>query len=84
MVSHRDPGIANWVDTTRHPEGYMAVRWAYPVKPRENMPWATARKVQLSEVMQHLPAETRLITPQERRAQIAIRQEHVQRRYRQH
>lgn len=84
VVSHRDPGIANWVDTTGHPEGYMAVRWAYPVKPKENLPWATARKVKLSEVLQHLPAGTRLITPQERRAQIAIRQEHVQRRYRQH
>ena len=84
VVSHRDPGIANWVDTTGHPEGYMAVRWAYPVKPKENLPWATAKKVKLAEVLQHLPAETRLITPQERRAQIAIRQEHVQRRYRQH
>jgi len=84
VISHTDPGIANWLDTTGQPEGYMAVRWAYPVKPKDNLPWATAKKVPLGEVRQHLPAETRLITPEERRQQIAIRQEHVQRRYRQH
>ena len=84
VISHRDPGVANWVDTTGHPEGYMAVRWAYSVKPKENLPWATAKKVKLAEVLQHLPAETRLITQEQRRTEIAIRQEHVQRRYRQH
>ena len=36
------------------------------------------------DLRQHLPADTRLISPEARRQQIAIRQEHVQRRYRQH
>lgn len=84
VIAHRDPGVANWVDTTGHPEGYMCIRWAYSVKPKENLPSAKVKKVKLSEVMQHLPAETRLITPEQRRAAIAVRQEHVQRRYRQH
>lgn len=84
VVAHSDPGVWNWLDTTGHPEGYMAVRWAYSVKPTENLPWATCRKVKLAQVLQHLPANTRLATPEERRAAIAIRQEHVQRRYRQH
>jgi len=84
VIAHRDPGIANWLDTTGHPEGYMAVRWAYSVRPKEDLPWATAKKVKLSEVRQYLPAECRLASPEERRAHIAIRQRHVQRRYRQH
>lgn len=84
VIAHEDPGVANWVDTTGHPEGYMTVRWAYPVRPKQDLPWATARKVPLAELMQQLPAGTRRVTPEERRHQIAIRQEHVQRRYRQH
>lgn len=86
VIAHEDPGVANWLDTTGHREGYLSVRWAYSTKPKEqeNWPWATAKKVKLAEVSQHLPAGTRRITPEERRRAIAIRQEHVQRRYRQH
>jgi hypothetical protein len=84
VIAHRDPGVHNWVDTTGHGEGYMCVRWAYSDKPKENLPSATVKKVRLGELMQHLPAATRMISPEERRRQIAIRQEHVQRRYRHH
>jgi len=84
VIAHRDPGIANWVDTTGHREGYMAVRWAYSHKPKENWPWATARRVSWAEIDQHLPPATARVTPQQRRLAIAVRQEHVQRRYRQH
>lgn len=84
VIAHSDPGVANWVDTTGQPEGYMTVRWAYPVRPKENLPWATARKVKMSEVLDVLPADTKRVTPEERQRQIAIRQEHVQRRYRHH
>jgi hypothetical protein len=84
VIAHTDPGIANWIDTTGHPEGYMSVRWAYPVRPKENLPWATAKVVKFAELVRHLPAHTRRVTPEERRATIAMRQEHVQRRYRHH
>lgn len=84
VIAHSDPGVANWVDTTGLPEGYMSVRWAYPEKPMDNLPWATARKVRISEVLDVLPAETKRITPEQRQREIAIRQEHVQRRYRHH
>lgn len=84
VIAHNDPGIANWVDTTGQPEGYMSVRWAYPEKPMDNLPWATAKKVRFDEILQHMPADTKRVTPEERRQQIAIRQEHVQRRYRHH
>lgn len=86
VIAHEDPGVANWLDTTGHPVGYLTVRWAYSVKPQEREKWprAVARKVKLAEVLGHLPEGTRRITPDERRRAIAIRQEHVQRRYRQH
>ena len=29
VVSHRDPGIQNWLDTTGLPRGYLSHRWAY-------------------------------------------------------
>ncbi len=84
VIAHVDPGVHNWLDTTGHPEGYMCARWAYSVKPKENLPRATAKKVRVEDVMRHLPATTRRVTPEERRAAIAVRQEHVQRRYRHH
>lgn len=84
VIAHRDPGIANWVDTTGHAQGYMTVRWAYSHKPRDHWPWATAQRVPFAEIDRHLPAGTRRVTAEERRAAIAVRQEHVQRRYRQH
>lgn len=84
VVSHGDPGIANWVDTTGQTQGYMSVRWAYSVRPTENLPWATAKKVKFKDIEQNLPLNTKRITSEQRLHQIAIRQEHVQRRYRHH
>lgn len=84
VIAHDDPGVANWVDTTGQPEGYISVRWAYPEKPMDNLPWATGKRVKFSDIASHLPADIKRITPEERRHQIAIRQEHVQRRYRHH
>lgn len=84
VIAHRDPGVANWVDTTGHPEGYMTVRWAYSQKPKDDWPWATAKRVPLAEIGRHLPSGTARVSAGQRRAAIAVRQEHVQRRYRQH
>ncbi|MBK6286074.1 MAG: hypothetical protein IPJ33_12730 [Gammaproteobacteria bacterium] len=85
VIAHRDPGIANWVDTTLLPEGYMSVRWAYGNKPTEPelMPSATATKIRFDQIGAHLPAARR-VSEQERRAVIRTRQRHVQYRYRQH
>jgi hypothetical protein len=83
VVAHRDPGVSNWLDTTGLPEGFMALRWTYSAKPAE-MPTARVWKVSLDEVRRTLPAGVRTVTEEERREQIRIRQEHVQRRYRQY
>jgi hypothetical protein len=82
VIAHRDPGVPNWLDTTGHPEGFMAPRWAYFEKPpQDRWPTIRATKVPFAEVRRHLPAATRSVSLEERQRQIAIRQRHVQRRF---
>ena len=83
VISHRDPGVPNWLDTTGLPEGFMALRWTYATKP-DALPAVEVMKVQLADVVKHLFPGTPTITPEQRREQVAIRQAHVQRRYRQY
>ncbi|MFI5394080.1 MAG: DUF1214 domain-containing protein [Candidatus Binatia bacterium] len=83
VIAHRDPGVPNWLDTTGYPEGFMALRWTYSQKP-DQLPTVQVMKVSFDEIRSHLPAGVRTVSAQERREQIRIRQEHVQRRYRQY
>lgn len=83
VIAHEDPGVQNWLDTTGHPEVFMAPRWAYSETPaQDRWPTITAKKVRLADVRAHLPQGTPDFTPEQRRAEIAARQRHVQRRYR--
>ncbi|MEE3062868.1 MAG: hypothetical protein VYA67_02735 [Actinomycetota bacterium] len=83
VVAHRDPGVHNWLDTTGLRAGFMAMRWTYP-QPTDRLPTVTVRKALLDTLFDHLPASTPRTTPEQRREQVRIRQEHVQRRYRQY
>ena len=83
VIAHRDPGVPNWLDTGGHSEGFMAPRWAYSeTPPQDQWPRIEAVKVPFSELRDHLPAATPVITPVQRRGQIALRQRHVQKRFR--
>ncbi len=83
VIAHRDPGVSNWLDTTGLPEGFMALRFTYPEKPEE-LPELALKKLSFDEIRAQLPADVCEVSPDERREQIRIRQEHVQRRYRQY
>jgi hypothetical protein len=83
VIAHRDPGVPNWLDTTGQTRGFLTVRWTYP-EPPDELPKVKVSTTPLSDVRQHLPAATRVMSPDERNEQIRIRQEHVQRRYRQY
>lgn len=83
VIAHLDPGVPNWVDTTGLPEGFMTARWTYPEKP-DRMPVVKVTKVPFAKIRTHLPNEVRTVSPEERHQQIRIRQEHVQRRFRQY
>ena len=79
VVAHRDPGVPNWLDTGGHREGFLTPRWAYSeTPPHDQWPSITAKKVRFGEIREQLPASTRTVTPDERREQIRVRQEHVQ------
>ena len=83
VVAHRDPGVPNWIDTTGQREGFLTPRWAYSeTPPKERWPTISAKKVRFDEIRAQLPKSTRTVTPSERSERIAVRQQHVQRRYR--
>ena len=83
VIAHRDPGVPNWIDTTGHPEGFMAPRWAYSeTPPPDQWPSITAQKLPFDAIRRHLPAGTRSVSAEERREQIRIRQAHVLKRFR--
>jgi hypothetical protein len=83
VIAHRDPGVANWLDTTGLPEGFMALRWSYSKLPGELRTTKTV-KVAVDAIKSQLPPGARTVSSAERRERIRIRQEHVQRRYRQY
>jgi len=83
VVAETDPGVPNWLDTAGHRGGFLTLRWTYSTPPAD-LPKTTVIKVPLAGVRQHLPAGTRVVSAEQRREQIRVRQEHVQRRYRQY
>lgn len=62
VISARDPGVHNWLDTAGHASGAIQGRWFEA----SEKPMPSIRKVKLADVLQHLPADTKLVNPQER------------------
>lgn len=69
VISARDPGVYNWLDTSGYPRGAIQGRWF----DTDERPTPTIKKVRLSEVLAHLPAESRRVTSEERDAMIRKR-----------
>ena len=81
MVSEKDPGVPNWLDTTGVPEGVFFLRFQglrTPI-PEEQAP--SVQLVKLAEIRDHLPPDTPVMGSEERRQQLAGRQLQIQRRY---
>jgi Protein of unknown function (DUF1214) len=74
VISSRDPGVPNWLDKAHHPWGMIQMRW----NKASDHPDPTIRKVRFAEVRKHLPADTPVVTPAERREQLRIRREGAQ------
>ncbi len=78
VISRRDPGVQNWLDTAGWSEGSFCARWtlctAYPSG-------ISARLVKLSELGDHLPADTPRVDAEQRQQAIALRQAAISRRY---
>lgn len=62
VISARDPGVPNWLDTAGHRTGVVQGRWT----DCSEQPIPSLRKVKLADVRKALPKETPLVTPEER------------------
>lgn len=83
IVSHRDPGVQNWLDTTGLARGFLSHRWAYSQLPAESdFPVISAKKIALSDVDSVIPQDMPRLSAAQRADEIAVRQAHVQRRFR--
>ena len=75
VISPRDPGVRNWLDTTQLHEGSIFVRWQklpQPLSPAGSGV-RSVKLVKLSELAGVMPGETRRVTAEERRQQLAKR-----------
>ena len=76
VVSAKDPGVANWMDTSGNPRGVIQGRWFNC----DTTPVPSIRKVALAEVVRSLPQGTKRVTPAEREKLIRERRAAFQQR----
>jgi hypothetical protein len=77
VIAPRDPGVANWLDTAGEPWGIIQMRW----NRCSEAPEPKVTKVALKDVRKLLPADTPVVTPEERKQQLRARQEAAQFRH---
>ncbi|MEZ4280933.1 MAG: DUF1214 domain-containing protein [Myxococcota bacterium] len=76
VVAHADPGVQNWLDTGRHPEGMLQYRWIFT----QDNPAPSVRIVPFEKIRSALPADTPAYSADQRHAALAIRHRHLARR----
>ena len=69
VIAKRDPGVPNWLDTTGYNEGVIQGRW----NTCSSAPVPTARLVKLADLRSALPADTPVVSPEERDRQLRDR-----------
>jgi len=74
VISRPDPGVPNWLDKGDYPWGIIQLRW----NRASDFPDPVITKVPLAELRDHLPAETPVVTPEQRRDQLRARREGAQ------
>jgi hypothetical protein len=62
VVSAKDPGVPNWLDTAGYPTGVIQGRWTQC----NAQPIPSVKKVKSVDVRANLPAETGRVTPKQR------------------
>jgi len=79
VVSERNPGIANWLETTGHRTGALMLRWQRLERDLSAEDGPAVEVVPFADVRQHLPHHSPIST-EEYAARIAARQRSVARR----
>lgn len=77
VVSARDPGIANWMDTVGHLRGVCASRWVWC----DPVPEPVVTRVKLADLPNHLHVGSPTVSPEERRAIVTARGAGIRRMY---
>lgn len=80
VISHKDTGIANWVDPDGRSKGIILLRCKL-CKGSRGEP--TLKLVPENEIMKYLPPDTRMVTPEERERILELRRTHYLMRYQQ-
>jgi hypothetical protein len=81
VISERNPGVANWLETCGHPQGVMMLRWQRLSRDLTAEDGPTVEVVPFDELPAHLPhLEDNRVTPEEYTARIAARQVGIARR----
>ncbi len=79
VLAHSDPGTANWLDISGHPQGAVFTRWQDPDE--ANHPdTPVVSIVGLDEVTETLPTDHPTVIPAERNEVLELRDEGINRR----
>jgi hypothetical protein len=76
VVSARDPGVPNWLDTSGYPSGAIQGRWFEA----SSAPTPAVKKLKVDAVRSALPADTPRVTPAARESAIRARRINAQMR----
>jgi hypothetical protein len=79
VFSHRDPGVANWVDTAGLPATIILQRWQ-ALPPGDLAASSATQHIKLTDLNRLLGTETGSVTSAERARQIEARRQSYQRR----
>lgn len=76
VLSHRDPGVANWLDLDGHEKGLVLTRTkgAHGQQTKGAAPSLTL--VPIGDVLKHLPQDIAMVTESERAHDLAVRRRH--------
>ncbi|HEY3834548.1 MAG TPA: DUF1214 domain-containing protein [Acidimicrobiia bacterium] len=77
VIAHRDPGVANWLDTAGHSEGPVILRCVRT----DTAPVPTTRVVPFASVVDALPVGTARLSAEERATVLDARRRAVSRRF---
>ena len=69
VISPKDPGVKNWMDTAGHAKGVIQGRWTGC----DSQPIPTVSKVKLKDVRKALPKDVATVTPEQREAILRAR-----------
>lgn len=82
VISKKDPGVYNWIDTDGLNRGYLNPRWqGLSGHPNQPSPTASLKLVKLSDLKRELPPDTKFVSSTERQEQLKLRKENYDLRY---